>query len=307
MQKEHCTKHRVDCPRRHRVGDSGTIWIFTKTPVPCSSCQAKNDAVIELYFKWPSKVSWTSVPPVNYRCWVFLIINLPRESVWSRDVPTLVSVSGLILDSITRIQKHVLIHVHLFIGTCSADILSQSLFIGKQEAVFSLKCTNGAKALLTFCSVGYVYHAGRCMYCIPSFTAACDSSVSLGTFCLIWNNLFPFGLKKPPNGENTTGCKTDNSYVSLMFSSYSNSLGPDTVALSLTWIFASGRQSFSRELIRQEVESKAGDVPQDVGHASSIQTTHSFALQDYSNTMNRSTVSLRGCLTLQADLHQVSG
>lgn len=77
--------------------------------------------------------------------------------------------------------------------------------------------------------------------------------------------------------------------------------------LKLTWLFAALGQSLSSDLVRQEVESIAGYVPQGKGQPSSEQTPGSLLLQYDSNTMKGSTVSVSSCLTLQTHLHQVNG
>lgn len=77
--------------------------------------------------------------------------------------------------------------------------------------------------------------------------------------------------------------------------------------LRLTWLFAVLGQSLSGDLVRQEVESITGYVPQGEGQPSSEQTPESVLLQDDGNTVDGSTVSVNSCLILQTHLHQVNG
>ncbi len=78
------------------------------------------------------------------------------------------------------------------------------------------------------------------------------------------------------------------------------------LSLKLTWLLAGFSQSAANDLVRQEVKSIAGYIPQGEGQPSSEQTPGSLLLQDNSNTMNGSTVTSCSCLTLQTHLHQVN-
>lgn len=75
--------------------------------------------------------------------------------------------------------------------------------------------------------------------------------------------------------------------------------------LRLTWLFASLCQRLTSDLIRQEVESIAGHVPQSESHASSEQTPGSLLPQDDSHAVDGPAVTVSVSLTLQTHLHQV--